>query len=113
MKSAGHNRKSGFTLIELLVVIAIIGLLASIILASLNTAQQKGRDARRVSDLQEIGQAIVTADSGGTGVSFGTCLDHTALNTCTLAGATLSGYVDPSTSTVCPAHGTLPTSPCN
>jgi type II secretion system protein G len=45
-------------LIELLVVIAIIGLLASIIVASLNTAQQKGRDARRISDLKEIQLAL-------------------------------------------------------
>jgi type II secretory pathway pseudopilin PulG len=41
-------------LIELLVVIAIIGLLASVVIASLSSARAKGRDARRVADLKAI-----------------------------------------------------------
>jgi prepilin-type N-terminal cleavage/methylation domain-containing protein len=47
-------KQRGFTLIELLVVVAIIGLLSSIVIASLNTARQKGRDARRAADLKQI-----------------------------------------------------------
>ena len=48
----------GFTLIELLVVVAIIGILASVVLASIQTARAKGRDARRVSDIREITNAL-------------------------------------------------------
>ncbi len=52
------SKQRGFTLIELLVVIAIIGLLASIILASLNSARAKGRDARRIADLKDMQTAL-------------------------------------------------------
>jgi len=51
-------KKRGFTLIELLVVIAIIGMLSSIVLASLNTARAKSRDARRLSDINQITKAL-------------------------------------------------------
>lgn len=57
-KEGRRSAQAGFTLIELLVVIAIIGLLSSVILASLNGARQKGRDARRQADLKQLQVAL-------------------------------------------------------
>lgn len=60
------NKKQGFTLIELLVVIAIIGILSSVVLASLNSARQKSRDAKRVSDVKQLQLALeLYFDSNG------------------------------------------------
>jgi len=49
---------SAFTLVELLVVIAIIGILSTLSVVALNSARSKARDARRLSDVKQIGMAL-------------------------------------------------------
>lgn len=53
-----HTNKKGFTLIEVLIVIAIIGILSSIVLVGLGTFRGRGRDARRISDLRQVQNAL-------------------------------------------------------
>ena len=52
------KKNTGFTLIELLVVIAIISLLSTTVMASLNQARQKSRDAKRITDMKAIQTAL-------------------------------------------------------
>ena len=80
------KKNQGFTLIELLVVIAIIGILSSVVLASLNTARNKGVDAAVKSNLANArAQAemyydanansyVVAVDSATTDICVSTAL---------------------------------------
>lgn len=74
-----NSKSFGFTLIELLVVIAVIGILATFVVASFASAQAKGRDARRKSDLDAVMKALELwkGDSAG-GTYYPTCAGSTA-----------------------------------
>ncbi|MFA6158784.1 MAG: type II secretion system protein [Candidatus Paceibacterota bacterium] len=77
----------GFTLIELLVVIAIIGILSSVVLASLNSARAKGADAAVKSNLANIrAQAEIFYDGTGNSSYTGLCGDATIANMIAAAG---------------------------
>lgn len=80
------QKNKGFTLIELLVVIAIIGILSSVVLASLNSARNKGADAAVKANLANLrAQAEIYYDSTGNS-SYGTA------STCTVtSGGTATG----------------------
>ncbi len=52
-----NRKKKGFTLVELLVTVSLIGLLSSVVLASLNNAKAKARDAQRKTTLNQLSLA--------------------------------------------------------
>lgn len=71
--------RRGFTLIELLVVIAIIGVLASVILASLGEVRERARNASYLSQAREYQKALeVYYHNNGsypvTGITVGACM---------------------------------------
>jgi prepilin-type N-terminal cleavage/methylation domain-containing protein len=95
-------KKKGFTLIELLVVISIIGLLSSVVFASLNGARAKARNASRISTMQQYAIAFELAydDDGkypdpGVGPGTFVCLGDYPDNACWHNGGT--GYPENAT----------------
>ncbi|HVM73902.1 MAG TPA: prepilin-type N-terminal cleavage/methylation domain-containing protein [Candidatus Paceibacterota bacterium] len=94
----------GFTLIELLVVIAIIGILASIILASLSTAKSRGRDSKRISDIKQIQLALeLFYDANG----YYPANIYTGSPSPLVSGGYISSMpTDPSVAATCTSDGT-------
>lgn len=52
------NKQSGFTLLELLITIGIIGVLTSVVMVSVSSARIGGRDASRLTQIQQIKNAV-------------------------------------------------------
>ncbi|OHA92881.1 MAG: hypothetical protein A3H52_01035 [Candidatus Zambryskibacteria bacterium RIFCSPLOWO2_02_FULL_39_26] len=98
IKKSNQIFSQGFTLIELLVVIAIIGILSSVVLASLNTARGKGADAAIKSNLANIrAQAEILYDTNNnyTGVCGNTNViaQMTSANAAAGTGTTFSAVL--------------------
>lgn len=112
------STEKGFTLIELLVVVAIIGVLSSVVLASLNSARGKGRDAARASEIKELEKAIQMyySDNGSFPSNAG-CLNGWCCLGAGDAGTCWSGSYHGSTAldnSLSPKYiGTLPRDPLN
>jgi prepilin-type N-terminal cleavage/methylation domain-containing protein len=72
------ERNHGFTLIELLIVIAIFALMANLTMVSLNNAKRESRDAKRMTNVNQLRSALHLYSTEnlsyptGTGIALGT-----------------------------------------
>lgn len=118
-KVKSSNLFRAFTLIELLIVIAIIGVLSAVIISSVATAKAKGRDARRIRDIQEINNAIqlyIAANDKAPDLGYPTCVDPSVSDSNCFATETLQNVIQNSWNVLAnqlkPYISKLPRDPC-
>jgi general secretion pathway protein G len=86
----------GFTFIELLVVIAIIAILSTVVMAGLNSARAKGRDARRLSDIKQMQAALELYFDSCSGYPTVSTTLSTGDNTgCTAGNTKFGSFMNP------------------
>ncbi len=74
-------KNHGFTLIELLVVIAVIGILASVVMASVNSSRIKARNAQRNTDIKQVINAFNLGLNGSNELPNAATNDWVCLST--------------------------------
>ena len=92
-----YVKSRGFTLIELLVVISIIGLMSSIVVASLTTARTRSADTAIKSSLDNVRKYAALFYDNSDPNSYGTPLAPTVNGTCSPASGL---FADPNVQSV-------------
>ena len=59
MEIIRKKQKLGFTILELLITMAIVGILSAVVIGSLDSARDEGREGRAIADLEAIYKAML------------------------------------------------------
>lgn len=110
-----RRHRTGFTIVELVVVVVVLVILSAIVLVTYTSAQARGRDSKRMSQLNSIAEAITSyrlkygdpasasCAAGNSNTGSGWFNDNTdsgysatILSCLTAKGYLDSGFADPS-----------------